>query len=170
MLIEDQLRLHTRSGDLVHWQPSIPSIGCHRHVYVSSAVSSLLNDTNNPDEKLAATIGRTRAKVDIFCSGRKIVFALKPYVKSPATLVSRNKPVDLGIVELRPTAPTPDLRLFGGFAAVDVLVLLTWAYKTGIDYNVEVPACSDEWNKYFGKRPIVGATHADYISNNVIPG
>lgn len=170
MLIEDQLRLHTKSGDLVHWQPGVPSIGCYRHVYVSSAVNSLLNDTNNPDPKLARTIGRTRAKVDTFCSGNKIVFALDPYRKSPASLVSRNRPERLGIVELRPTAPTPDLRVFGGFAAVDVLVLLTWAYKTGIDYKAEVKSCSDEWNKFFSKRPIVGATHADYLSHNFVPG
>ncbi|MBX9467050.1 MAG: hypothetical protein KL839_03980 [Rhizobium sp.] len=128
-------------------------------------------DIHNPNEALAATIGRTRAKLDVFCGGKTVVFSLNPFGKSPATLVSRNKPVRRGIVELRPTAYNPDVRLFGGFAATDVLVLLTWAYKTGIVYKSEVAACHIAWKAMFGNAsPIVGETHAEYISSNVIAG
>lgn len=151
--------------ELVFRKPALANIGVVREVFVSKDVHDLL-EFANVDEDLERAAGRACAKLDAFIGGRTIVFGMDPYVKSPATLVSRNNPWQLGIVEFRVASYSPDLRLFGGFAQKDVLILLTWARKTGLKYHAEIRRCKATWDDLFpGSVPIIGSTVDEYVSN-----
>jgi len=86
-------------------------------------------------------------------------------------MVARNNPVRKGIIDLRVTGYRPDARIFGAFAKLDTLLLLTWAPKTGLHYATEIGKCRATWGVMFpNHNPLIGASHEEYISNNVILG
>jgi hypothetical protein len=171
MSIADELQKLVDSHVLVFWPPTIVSNSAHRDVFVSQEVKELLNAGPTITADLHKAAGRSRAKVESFASGKTIVFAFDPFVKSPASLVSRNAPVLKGIVELRPTAHSPDIRMFGGFAVCDALVLLTWARKTNLHYATEIKKCRQVWDALFPlHKPLVGSSHDQYVSSNCLPG
>ena len=169
MSIRIRLQQLMAVGDIVFRPPIIVSRGVNRDVFVSPAVNAFL-EFQGIDPRFARASGRALAKIDTFSSGRKIVFGLNPSGKSPATLVSRNAPWRRGIVELRVCSYKPDVRIFGGFVDRDVLALLTWAPKDGINYRDEVRRCRSEWDRMFpGMSPLIGNHHDDYLTN-FLPG
>ncbi|MCR5859753.1 hypothetical protein [Mesorhizobium sp. J428] len=140
-------------------------------MFISRDVRHFLDVSNGVHQSFGRAAGRATAKIDTFASGGHVVFGMDPGNKSPSTLVARNGPVQKGIVDLRVISYQPDVRIFGAFAEIDTLVLLTWAPKTGLHYATEIKKCRSVWDAFFtGFEPHKGESHGDYISRNVIPG
>ena len=169
MSIRIRLKQLHQDGDLLFRPPSVRSKGVTRDVFVSKDVDDFL-EGRCTDPSFERAIGRALAKIDSFAAGQKIVFGLSPFGKSPATLVARNKPWQKGVVDLRVASYQPDVRIFGCFSEKDVLILLTWAPKTGLHYGTEVARCRSRWDQLFPAHiPLIGTDHDHYVSN-FLPG
>lgn len=171
MSMETEIQNLMDQGVLKFWPPTMVSSGAKRDVFLTNDVYDFVLFQNGVDASFEAASGRALAKIDTFASGKTVVLGLDPMAKSPATLVARNAPIHKGVVDLRVTARKPDARIFGCFAKCDVLVLLTWAPKTGLHYAREVSRCRSIWDTMFPTTvPHYGSKHEHYLSSNVLAG
>jgi hypothetical protein len=149
----------------------LPSTTVVRGVFVGAEVWSLVGDDAKPEARFEKVSGRARARLDHFSAGKNVVFALSPTNKSIHSDIARNAPISDGVVDVRITDPRPKIRIFGCFAKCDVLVLLTWATREGLDWPQEVSRCKSQWKLLFPSTPpLIGSSHEHYISNPFIPG
>jgi len=169
MSIQELLQRHISAARLLFVTPLLPGRAVERNVFVSPDVAKLIvGDTSIP-ARFHRVGGEARAQIDAFTTGRAIRFAMNPMHKDPATLVARNEPTNKGIVDLRIRQPRPPVRLFGAFAQVDVLVLLTWEERKNLRFNAAVKRCRGQWDLLFPHNaPLIGIAHHEYISRNVI--
>lgn len=169
MSIRTQINNCAKDGRLIFRAPNVPSQGVRRDVFVSRQLNDFI-EFNEIDTSFERASGRAMAKIDAFASGKAVVLALDPHSKSPATMVARNSPWQRGVVDLRVTSYTPDVRLFGCFAEKDVLILLTWAPKTELHYGTQISRCRSVWDSLFPEHePLIGTKHDEYLSH-FIPG
>lgn len=171
MSIQEELQRHVLSGQLLFVRPMLPGRAVERNVFVSAEVAKLLRGDTSIPSRFHRVGSEARAQIDAFTTGRAIRFAMDPLRKDPSTLVARNEPTSRGIVDLRIRQPRPPLRLFGGFAQVDILVLLTWEERKNLRFTAAVKRCRREWDILFPHdRPVIGVAHHEYISRNVLIG
>jgi hypothetical protein len=173
MSIKVQISNHVEAGTLYALSPAIAHDNSQlkRGVFVSDEVWNLVGDDVPVSEELERVSGQARSRLDSFSLGRSVVFAMHPRQKSVHSDIARNAPIESGIVDVRITNPEPTLRIFGGFAGRDILVLLTWKHRKDLDFEVEVTRCKLEWGKFFpGNIPLIGTTNDEYISGKFIPG
>ena len=69
--------------------------------------------------------------------------------------------------EIRSMAPQPALRVFGRFAAPDVLVLTHMKERGSINFEMEIGTCEGIWSNCFGDRPPYKGDNLDgYLTEN----
>lgn len=170
MSIDAEIAKLVSTGQLTFLSPALPGVSVVRDIFVSPDVLALVGDTPSVDAKYLRVSGRARAKLDNITAGRMFVFGIDPHNKSVTCTVARNDPTAAGVLDVRVTDPKPQLRLFGCVAKKDVLVLLSWAPRDGLNFPVEVRNCSSQWNILFpNHHPVLGHDPNDYFSD-VIPG
>ncbi|MBB6489185.1 hypothetical protein GGD46_006512 [Rhizobium lusitanum] len=171
MSILEELQNHVSTGRLSFVRPMLPGRGVERNIFVSTEVGEFLNGGASVHARFDRVAGEARAQIDAFTTGRAIRFAMDPMRKDPATLVARNAPTSKGIVDMRIRQPRPQIRIFGAFAQVDSLILLTWEARDNLRFGAAVKRCRAQWDLLFPQNsPLIGATHAEYISRNIIIG
>lgn len=109
-----------------------------------------------------------RQHLDAFLEGGFISVGDNPKTKASDALMARVNPVEDEFFDFRVTAPYPQIRAFGGFAAQDTFVLVTWNYRDAIDdqFDAEVEHCKHEWQNLFGgTTPFKGKSLDDYLTN-----
>lgn len=159
------------NGDLTFVRPTFPGAKVERNVFATAEVSELIDGALLDHPDFSEVAAQARAKIDSFSMGRKVIFALNPHSKDDAALVARNGPVGKGVVDLRIRSPRPALRIFGCFAETDLLLLLTWAPREKLHFPTEVKRCRQVWDQLFpNHEPMIGQTHADYISSHALIG
>lgn len=167
MSMVDEIAAHVKAGRLWHVVPDLPGLAVERDVFASEQVFAFLTDDAAVPQTFARVGGKAKAKIDRFVSGGVVRLALDPHDKNRASFVARNAPVAMGIVDVRITDPKPMVRIFGGFAAKDVLVLLDWHPRSGLDFQRAVVECRRTWNQLFNNQPpLIGDTHDCYITGH----
>jgi hypothetical protein len=109
-----------------------------------------------------------RQHLDAFLEGGCVSIGDDPKTKAAHALMARVAPVEDEFFDFRVTAPHPQIRAFGGFAARDTFVLVTWNYRAEIaeKFNEEVLRCKHEWQSLFGNiTPFKGKSLNDYLTN-----
>lgn len=170
MSIDAEIGRLVSEGSLTFLSPALPGISVVRDVFVSPDVLSLVGDSPTVAGEYARISGRARAKLDNITAGRVFVFGIDPHQKSVTCTIARNAPPSFGVIDVRVTDPRPQVRLFGCVAKKDVLILLTWAPRGGLQFANEVRRCATQWQSLFPNHPpIVSDDPNDYFSD-VIPG
>ncbi|MGH7813213.1 MAG: hypothetical protein ACREQI_04330 [Candidatus Binataceae bacterium] len=117
-----------------------------------------------------------RAELDSFVEGLKVVAIAKHPFKGggKAFLRRLHAPRD-EVWEIRSRTPLPQIRVFGRFAAKDVMVALTWAERAGLGgpesraWRDAIVDCKREWHRLFpAYAPFTGSNFYDYLSNIVL--
>lgn len=163
----DEIQSLLASNQLRHLTPTRLGQAVVRDVFVNDDVFNLLDENGTLESRFERVAGRARSKIDAFISGSTVTFALDPHEKNRTSFLARNAPIAMGIVDVRITDPKPMIRIFGGFAAKNALVLLSWAPRDGLEFQKEVIQCRAKWNKLFNnKAPLIGTTHDEYLSGN----
>jgi hypothetical protein len=109
-----------------------------------------------------------RAELDAFLEHSFITIGNDPKTKAAHARMARVRPVEDEFFDFRITAPQPQIRAFGGFAALNTFVLVTWNYRDAIDkdFDNEVARCKRAWQSLFGSiTPFRGRTLDEYITN-----
>lgn len=167
MSIRNAIQGLCQAGDLQLLVPSIPSFSVKRDVFLSGSVRDFLDAAPGVDRAYHRQGGRALSLLDRFSTGSYMTFGMDPYDKKASSILARIAPVGLGIVDVRVTDPRPMVRLFGGFAATDVLVLLNWAPRDGLDFSAQAALTRAHWNALMGNHaPIVGTKVEDYVSKH----
>lgn len=172
MSIKELILSHVAKGVLYALSPAIAGDQkLARGVFVSGEVWDLVGDDVTVSAELERVSGQARARLDSFSFGKSFVFALSPSNKSALSDIARNAPIATGVVDLRITNPKPSLRIFGGFAEKDMLILLNWAPRENLDFPAEINRCRKIWDQLFPSTPpLIGTTHDHYISKPFIVG
>jgi hypothetical protein len=122
--------------------------------------------------------GHLLADLEQFATGEPISMSLNHKKHRGAYFGRLDRPRD-EVWVLRSQAPSPGLRLFGRFAAVDVFIALFWlprssdwcgrnALKDDRNYQYEIAKirCQEEWQKLFPNHPpITGKSRHEYASD-----
>jgi hypothetical protein len=109
-----------------------------------------------------------RQHLDAFLEGGCISVGNDPKTKAAYAMMARVAPVEDEFFDFRVTAPQPQIRAFGGFAACDTFVLVTWNYRAEIaeNFDAEVERCKHEWQSLFGRiTPFKGKSLDEYFTN-----
>jgi hypothetical protein len=143
------------------------NLSVRRDVFVGQEVQKLLDLHPDIPREFHNVAGRCRSVLDRISAGSFLTFGMDPFDKQARCWIARVSPADLGIVDLRITDPNPAIRVFGAFADCDLLILLTWAPRKGLDFRNEVIRCRQEWDKLFPlHRPLIGTRVEDYVSKH----
>lgn len=153
MSITVEIQQHCELGKLRLHEPLRRSYIVNRHVFVGEMVRQFLEGHESVDSSFDRVAGRTIAILDRFVNGSYVTFGIEPHDKNSHSQIARVDPRDQGIVDYRITDPNPQVRIFGGFAAPDVLVLLTWAPRAGLNFRAEVTKCRAAWDELFPQSP-----------------
>jgi hypothetical protein len=170
MSIDAQIGQYLSSGTLFAIAPAQPGKASVRDVIVSKDIWDLVRDDATPPAELELVWGRVRARLDSIVAGSMFLFGLDPFNKSIGSHVARTDPVEVGIVDVRIRDPKPAIRVFGGLAKPDVLVLLSYAYRDNLNFKQEIAQARALWDNLFPNHPpMTGKSHDDYFSN-ILPG
>lgn len=160
------------AGRLFSLGPSMPGASAKREVYISADVKALLNGPWVNDD-FEIRCGYLAADFDRFITGATIAVAATAHGSNAANLKRLHPPAD-EVWELRCRNPKPGIRVFGRFAAKDVLVALTWATRPDLGgpqskaWRDAKESCNAEWRKLFPAYPPFSGAHCDdYLSNAV---
>ncbi|MCX7361149.1 MAG: hypothetical protein NTV97_04610 [Alphaproteobacteria bacterium] len=111
-----------------------------------------------------------REFLDAFLEHGEFTAAEDPDRKSSNAMLARVHDVKDDFWDFRVTAPHSGIRAFGGFAAFDTFVVLTWEYREMIsDFDAEVAACKEEWHRLFGPITPMKKGHLNEYISNYIP-
>jgi hypothetical protein len=121
-----------------------------------------------PDNWDGFRLSQFRATLDAFTQDEWLAIAENPFGKPGYANMARVHPVKDEIFDIRVLDPDPGIRVFGGFAAKDTFLALTWDYRENIDdWAYEIDRCKDAWASLFHPSlPHHGATLDDYLSSN----
>lgn len=161
MSIHQRIAELVGKGDLLRYEPAeaVPEM---RDIYVSRIVAAFLGGV---PRKYQETAGNAQLLFDEFVGGEEISFGMSPK-KHPGALIARNAPVDWGICDFRVLHPEPSVRIFGGFAARDTFVALTYQPRstlTNVFQNAAGIALSQWKLKFPDHKPIVSEKAEDYV-------
>lgn len=122
MSIRTEIAAQISEGRLAIVSPMLAGLPQPRVIY---ATAELMEELNGPwaDPAVEGRMGRLRADLDLFTTGGLIVVSRGK--ESSAYMKHLDPPGD-GIWEIRSRDPKPSLRVFGRFAATDVLWRPTW--------------------------------------------
>jgi hypothetical protein len=141
-----------------------------RTLFMSEEVRSAVFKPFPP--KLGVLHSEFRQNLDAFIEGGFLTVGEDPKTKDSYALLARVCPVKDEFFDFRVTAPQPQIRAFGGFAAKDTFVLVTWNYRDAIgdNFSAEVDRCRIEWQILFGgTQPFKGRNLHDYLTANFDP-
>lgn len=158
-------KLSGQSGPLRLHVPVRRSFTVERHIFLGPHVQRFVDCHEELETKFHQVAGRTLALFDRFSNGSYLTFGVNPHDKKSVSWIARVDPVSEGIVDFRITDPNPAVRVFGGFAMPDVLVLLTWGPREGMDFRAEVARCKEQWKSHFvDHEPVVSDRVQDHVS------
>jgi|JI10StandDraft_1071094.scaffolds.fasta_scaffold331781_4 hypothetical protein len=170
MSIDAEIGKHISSQTLFVIAPAQPGKPSIRDVIVTKEIWEMVRDDATPPDAVSHVWGRARAKLDAIASGGVLLFGLDPFNKSIGSNVARTHPVSSGILDVRIRDPKPALRIFGGAAKKDAIVLVSFAYRDNLNFQKEVSRARGLWDMLFPKHsPMIGDGHDDYFSN-LLPG
>ncbi|EKF60550.1 hypothetical protein QWE_05773 [Agrobacterium albertimagni AOL15] len=171
MSIQSEIEQHCKAGSLKLHVPERRSFVVERHVFLGGEARSFIDWDGTVDVKFDTVSARAGSVLDRFCNGSYVTVGMDPHNKKSTSLIARVDPVGDGIVDFRITDPNPAVRIFGSFAAVDVIVLLTWSPRQDCDFKAEVTRCRKVWDALFPKHlPIVSEKIESYVSKHFDAG
>ncbi|WP_158665335.1 hypothetical protein [Sinorhizobium fredii] len=168
MSISEVIKTHCENPDetLRLLVPARPSYLVQRHIFLGKEVQQFV-DGDGVDGRFARLSGRTLSVLERISNGSYVTFGMDPHDKDASCTIARVDPVLLGIVDVRIRDPQPAIRVFGGFAEPDILVLLKWMPRAGLDFRAAAQLCRQEWDSLFpGHPPIYGEKVEDYVSKH----
>jgi hypothetical protein len=158
------------TGRLLRVRPSWPGLPEVRTVYVTPGIMMLL-DGPWADAKTEKRWNQARQQIDDFIDGRRLTLRSAPRRKS-SCFMSQLDPSGDEVWEIRCRDPKPGLRLFGSFAATDVIVLLTWDYHEDLgpetDWTRAIQKYKAEWQRHFAAPAFRAAYPNGYLTKAVI--
>lgn len=171
MSIQIEIQKHCEAGALKLYVPVRRAFLVERHVFLGGEARSFVDWDGTVDEQFDTVSARTSSVLDRFCNGSYVTVGMDPHNKRSTSLIARVDPIGGGIVDFRITDPNPAVRIFGGFAAVDLVVLLTWSPRENCDFRAEVARCRKSWDALFPKhQPIVSEKIESYVSKHFNAG
>jgi hypothetical protein len=145
-----------------------------RTILVSSPINSMLQSAS-----LESRVGQLRANLQGLVAGDELSISFESYKHRKATFGIMD-PAKEGIWEIRDRNPSPGLRLFGKFAAVDWFVAIAWRPRSrpldGFDkeplqgrHSLEYQFAQIEVNEFWSTHlahfgPVLGDKCGDYFS------
>jgi hypothetical protein len=113
MSIRATIRDWERNGDLVLMPPILPFESLKRAVFCSQDVWLAFDGQDSRGEK--SNMGRARATLDAYVTGKRVAVRLPPSKNVKADLALLEAPLE-EIWEFRCTSAKPQIRVFGRFA------------------------------------------------------
>lgn len=167
MSILNELAKLSGERRLSHLLPLEPSHSVERDVYVSESVWDFL-DGDVDDENLARVGARAYRRLESFIRGKPVVLGMDPRQKDRTSLIARNDDPADGVVDVRVNDPKPAVRIFGCFAAQNVLILLLVRTRSDLakkGFAGSVKECRRHWDTLFpGYAPLVSENPNDYLT------
>jgi len=173
MSIHDEIKARCQEGGLYRLASLMTGTLERRGIYVTPELSTLIHGpwSDHAEER---RWGAARAYLDQFITGRLIILPAGTW-HNHAYMGRLDKPED-EVWDFRIKAPRPGMRLFGRFAAKDLMVVVTWAERSQFrsrktregrkDWNDAIRACQVAWRNLFPTYdPLNGAYPDDYLSN-----
>ncbi|MDQ0558668.1 hypothetical protein QO004_000443 [Rhizobium mesoamericanum] len=160
MSIKEEIQKHRENGNLTLFEPERRSFIVERHVFLGGEARSFVEWDGSIDDSFAAVSARTVAVLERFVNGSYVTIGMDPHDKLSRSQIARVDPTAQGILDFRITDPNPAVRIFGGFAVADLLILLTWAPRKNCNFPSEVARCRGEWDKLF-------PTHTPVVSEEI---
>ena len=173
MSIRNAVRRLVSEGRLIDHEPSVPAQRGKRRVYLSPTLQSLLDGPwqSKVDEKAWA---RVRQDLDHFVTDGLVSVARETY-RSKDAHISRLVEGSEEVWELRCRASKPGIRVFGRFAVVNEIVLLTWELRLRLkdrdpfEWIWAKEYCKDAWTEILPcHQPLTGVEICDCISEKFI--
>ncbi|WP_128090497.1 hypothetical protein [Ensifer sp. 1H6] len=164
MSIENEIEAHCNAGHLSLLEPVRLSFLVKRHIFIGGEARSFITWDGSIDEEYESVSGRTIGVLERFSNGSYVTVGMDPHDKEARSQIARVDPRGEGIFDYRINDPNPAVRLFGGFATKDVLVLLTWYPRENCDFAAEVARCRAQWDSLFPKTPPI---RSDRIEDHV---
>lgn len=157
------IKMRCAEGQLFPIEPLVSSDEIIRGLYVSAEIKQMLDDHEAQD----SAWGTARAIMDDFVSGKLISVGHRKNSRM-GILGSINE----GVWEIRPSRPSPSIRILGQFAEKDLFIALVWGLrkdlkdKKSIEWKDIIRNCKVEWRKLFSPYPALkGGNENDYVSN-----
>lgn len=154
-------------------EPLIPGTPVLRKIYVNKKIVNLFTGPWS-DELPQSRCLRLWADLDLFTSGGRIAVCMEPF-KAKSAYMGLLDPVSNGMFDIRSRDPSPGLRVFGGFAATDTFVALTYDIRKDMgdrdsaEWRKARVECLALWRNLFpAYKPLTGENVHDFISTNVI--
>lgn len=164
MSIHDLIQDCLFRGDLYLLEPWDPNTERKRTIFVSLTVKDFI-DSPKP------RAGQLHADLDRFIGGGPLTAAMVPR-KATDEYFGLLKPAADGFWDIRSQAPSPSLRLLGGFTERDVFVGLVLRERKLLgsalsqEWSNAIRECKTEWDRRFhAYTPLRGGRLHDYISN-----
>lgn len=172
MSIMDSINDCVEDGRLVLVEPLFPNTSMERKIYASQTVMEL-SEPPWPEDVTEDRAYRLRAEFDNYIGGRILGLCLEPF-KAKEAFMGLLDPESKGIFDIRSRDPEPGLRVFGGFAEIDIFVALAWRLRKEMgsradrDWRDARVTSSTLWTNLFGPyKPLTGGDIHDFISTNV---
>ncbi|MCR6734372.1 MAG: hypothetical protein NVV83_09925 [Afipia sp.] len=164
--MREQIAELVRRGELFCLESALFGEETPRSIFVSLEVKDALSQPFPKGQEVLHS--EFRQTLDAFLEHGEMTIGNDPRVKASDALMARVDPLEDEFFDFRITSPRPQIRAFGGFAELNVFVLITWNYRDAIkrDFDGEVARCKREWQRLFGSTmPFKGRKLDDYLTN-----
>lgn len=178
MSVGDDIKAAVSNGKLRLLELALPSDPAERTVLIHPELKRLFDGPwRNASEQ--RRVGRLRADLETFVTGKVIPVSLIPYEHRTAYMGLLDPPSG-GIFDIRSRDPSPGMRVFGGFAMPDVFVALNYEFRSvspdwsdrrplegdAIRWQIAILECEKRWKEIFHTPPITGGNVRDFISKD----
>jgi len=170
MSIEEIIRFRCGDGTLYPINPSVSSDPIIRGLYVSADI----HDHLIGQESLEVPWGLARSIMDTFVSG-KLISVARGRNNRKHTFMGHLDPQTDGMWTMKPSKPSPGIRIFGQFAKRDLFIALDWEDRLYLeDYNSRlwkraIRNCKQKWATLFNPyTPVTEDNSHAYLSNIIL--
>ena len=170
MSIRAQIMRHL-GGELHELHNPLGSGRGPRRLFLATDVLPITQTEFWADDENGALYQEAYAKLEGYARHDHIWFALNPRKKHRSAGFARVHPIERGAISIRAWIGREHIRMFGCFAEMDWLVVLSWYFRDNVDdFGERARDCRERWDRLFAPlTPLIrGSTH-DYLSAGVSP-
>ena len=166
MSICQKLAALEKAGKIERFVPQKTGRPARRRLYLACQAIKDFNDPQSATNLLRIG-GFVEAAMTRWVLGERV------YGLRRGEFLDRLRPPPPEVWEIRVTAPTPQVRLFGRFCEIDTLILTNFhtrsflGKKGSAGWKTAMKTCVEHWEKCLAGLPLhTGNTIGDYVSEN----